>query len=262
MTVGQEFGPTTPGTPPKAAEVIAADLRGRIIGERMAPGTSLPSESELVARYPFSRASVREALRLLESDGLIYIKRGPRGGVRVARPAMSQISRSFAVLFATEGTPLRDLIRFRQLLEPAAAAAAAGSGDHEQQERLVEATEHLGPRGPSDMEFHRVLVSCSDNQLLRTTLLAVQQLSDWHIPEEQLTARDLAGARTAHRRMALAIVRGDAEEAARLMSVHLNAFERVLARLGRLDEAIIPPARWASVVAGIDTAGQGFTSSR
>lgn len=252
MTVPDDPGPEVPPAPPKAAEVIAADLRGRIIGERLSPGTRLPSETELVAAYPFSRASVREALRLLESDGLITIKRGPRGGVRVAHPAMSRISRSFAVLFATEGTPLRDLIRFRQLLEPAAAATAALAGDHEQHERLMEATEHLGPHphSGSDLEFHRVLVSCSDNALLRTTLLAVQRLSDWHIPEEHLTPRDLEAARTAHRRMALAIVRSDPEEASRLMSVHLAAFEGVLQRLGRLEEPIIPPSRW-SVVAGM-----------
>jgi DNA-binding FadR family transcriptional regulator len=256
MTVEQRPGPGRPPVPlaqPKAAEVIAADLRGRIIGDRLVPGTPLPSESEMVGLYPFSRACVREALRLLESEGLIYIKRGARGGVRVARPEMSQLSRSFAVLFATEGTPLRDLIRFRQLLEPAAAATAAASANHEQQERLMEATEHLGSHGPSgsDLEFHHVVLGCSDNHLLRTTLLAVQHMSDWHIPQEQLTPHDLEAARTAHRRMALAIVRGEGEEAARVMATHLWAFERVLERLGRLDEPILPASRWRSVVAGM-----------
>lgn len=264
MTVDQRPGPAGPPVhlaQPKAAEVIAADLRGRIIGERLAPGTPLPSESEMVGHYPFSRASVREALRLLESEGLIYIKRGARGGVRVARPEMSQLSRSFAVPFATEGTPLRDLIRFRQLLEPAAAATAAASADHEQQERLMEVTEHLGSHGPcgSDLDFHRVLVGCSDNHLLRTTLLAVQQLSDWYIPEEQLTPHDLEAARTAHRRMALAIVRGDGEKAARVMATHLWAFDQVLERLGRLDEPILPASRWRSVVAGMNVGAHSAT---
>jgi DNA-binding FadR family transcriptional regulator len=238
---------------PKAAEIISADLRGRIIGERLPPGQPLPSETELVALYPFSRASVREALRILESDGLIYIKRGPRGGVRVARPAVTQLSRSFAVLFATEGTPLRDLIRVRQLLEPAAAVTAAACCDHDQQERLVEATENLGDPGSSgpDLEFHRVLIGCSDNHLLRATLLAVQQLSDWHIPAEQLTERDIEAARQAHRRMALAIVRGDGEKAGRLMSSHLRSFEDVLCRLNRLDEPILPASRWDTVIASV-----------
>ena len=86
---------------PKAAEVIAEDMRNEIIVGGLAPGTALPSEAELMARYQFSRASVREALRLMESDGLIYIKRGPRGGVRVAHPDDSHVSRSFSLLFAT-----------------------------------------------------------------------------------------------------------------------------------------------------------------
>ena len=255
MTVERHPRATAHDVPPKAAEIIAADLRGRIIGERLPPETPLPSENELRGIYSFSRASIREALRLLESDGLIYIKRGARGGVRVARPGMGQLSRSFAVMFATEGTPLRDLIRFRQLLEPAAAAAAAAAvrEDHQLQERLMEATENVGPHATSgaDLEFHRILVGCSDNHLLRTSLLAVQQLSDWHIPAEQLSSRDLAGARTAHRRLALAVVRGDGVGASRIMTVHLRAFEKVLHRLGRLDEPILPPSRWNSVVTGM-----------
>lgn len=250
MQIDRRQEPAPAGALPKAAETIAADLRARIIGDGLAPGSALPSESELVTRYPFSRSSVREALRLLESDGLIVIKRGPRGGVRVAHPDMSQMSRSFAVLFATAGTPLRDLIRFRRLLEPAAAATAARCATHEQQERLLEATEG-GDAHQRSLDFHRVLIGCSDNELLRMTLLAVQQLSDWHIPVEQLTARDVTAARRAHRRMALAIVRGDAEQASRLAGAHLAAFEDVLARLGRLDEAIIAPWQWSSVAAGV-----------
>jgi GntR family transcriptional repressor for pyruvate dehydrogenase complex len=226
---------------PKAAEVIAGDLRNEIIVGGLAPGDSLPSEPELMTRYQFSRASVREALRLLESDGLIYIKRGPRGGVRVNHPDDSHVSRSFSLLFATRGTPLRDLIHFRQVLEPEAAAQAALHATAAQHERLMEATEQSARQ---DDNFHRVLLECMTNEMLRVTLTAVQRLSEWHIPMEHLGSEEIVGAQKAHRRIALAIVRGDSEAAAKGMLHHLQSFEQVLDGLGRLDQPIIPREHW------------------
>ncbi|WP_456598583.1 FadR/GntR family transcriptional regulator [Blastococcus sp. SYSU DS0616] len=226
---------------PKAAEVIAEDLRNEIIVGGLAPGSPLPSEAELMSRYQFSRASVREALRLLESDGLIYIKRGPRGGVRVNHPDDSHVSRSFSLLFATRGTPLRDLIHFRQVLEPEAAAQAALHATAAQHELLMEATEHSSGQGDN---FHAVLLECTENEMLRVTLTAVQRLSEWHIPMEHLGAEEVVGAHKAHRRIALAVVRGDSEAAAKGMLHHLQSFEQVLDDLGRLDQPIIPPHQW------------------
>lgn len=239
-----------PGGAPKVAEVIADDLREQIIRGALSPGEPLASEAALMAHYGFSRASVREALRLLESDGLIYIKRGPGGGVRVRHPDTSQIARSFALLFATTGTPLRDLVRFRQILEPAAAAAAASTSTPEQQERLMDSTERLeeqryaGVGTKSQLDFHSTLAECADNELLTVGLTAVQRLSEWHMPAEDLRPEDLSATRRAHRRIALAVVRGDAPGAASAMLRHLQAFEAVLDRSGRLDQPIIPHERW------------------
>lgn len=246
--------PRADGVPRKTAEVIAADLRAQILVNGLPPGSPLPSEPELIKKYSFSRSSVREALRLLESEGLIRIKRGPGGGIRVGRPDTSHITRSFAVLFAMEGTPLRELVRFRQLVEPAAAAGAALSASLGQQERLMEATGRLytGDVSDSDLDFHRVLADCSGNALLRMVLIAVQHLSEWHIPAERLSSDDLEAARTSHRRTALAIVRGDADAAETTMTRHLRAFEQVLDSLGRLDEPIIPASRWPSVAAAAE----------
>ena len=231
---------------PKVAELLAGELRRQIIAEGLDPGSALPSEAMLIDRYRFSRASVREALRLLESEGLVYIKRGPGGGIRVRHPDASQVGRSFALLFATAGTPLIDLERYRQILEPLAAADAAEHATPEQHEQLMETTEAPvpGPRHPSQLNFHSAISQCVRNELLRVTLTAVQHLSEWHMPSEGLQNADIAGTRKAHRRIALAIVRGDAEGARTSMLTHLRAFEDVLRQRGRLDEPIIPRGRW------------------
>jgi GntR family transcriptional repressor for pyruvate dehydrogenase complex len=248
MTTSQTNAALPALSVPKAAQVIADDLRTEIIVGGLLPDSHLPSEPELMARYQFSRASVREALRLLESDGLIYIKRGPRGGVRVSHPDDSHVSRSFSLLFATRGTPLRDLVRFRQMLEPEAASQAATYATAAQHERLMDATEPSahGEGRPSELGFHSVLLDCTPNEMLRVTLTAVQRLSEWHIPMERLGAEEIAGTQKAHRRIALAIVRGDGEAAAKGMLHHLQSFERVLHDLGRLDQPIVPREQWGN----------------
>lgn len=68
---------------PKMAQVIASGLRADIASGKLANGKRLPSEAELIAHYGVSRAVVREALRLLESAGLVVVRRGPKGGAVV-----------------------------------------------------------------------------------------------------------------------------------------------------------------------------------
>lgn len=68
---------------PKMAQVIADGLRADIASGKLANGRRLPLEHELIAEYGVSRAVVREALRLLESSGLVVVRRGPKGGAVV-----------------------------------------------------------------------------------------------------------------------------------------------------------------------------------
>src|ERR1041384_7768555 len=67
---------------PKASDVLAARLREMILSSGLAEGTPLPTERELVAQSGLSRASVREALRVLETEGLIVTKAGRNGGAQ------------------------------------------------------------------------------------------------------------------------------------------------------------------------------------
>ena len=71
---------------PKAAELVAAHLRRQIIRGDIAEDEALPAEAELMHIYNVSRPTLREALRILESESLIVVKRGARGGARAALP--------------------------------------------------------------------------------------------------------------------------------------------------------------------------------
>jgi GntR family transcriptional repressor for pyruvate dehydrogenase complex len=231
----------------KASDVLADRLRARIIGRGMSPGEPLPSEAELIHDEGFSRGTVREALRLLESDGLIEIRRGPRGGIRVAHPDLTQVSRSVALLLTLAQTSMRSFSEFRRLVEPAAAASAARSATAEQRQWLLELAEQSDLRTalwePS-VEFHTAIAACSDNEILRVVVAAFGQELTWHAPGDRLTHEDMDETKGAHRRVARAIAAGDAERASRTMRRHLEKFEAVLAIQGRLDEPVVPREQW------------------
>ena len=233
---------------PKASDLLADRLRRQVLGEGLPEGTPLPSESELVEQWQFSRATVREALRLLETDGLIRIKRGPGGGITVGRPDPSHITRSLALLLSLDQAPLQDLFAFRKLVEPAAAQLAAKHAGDEQKAlmaKIAEGSDGTGEMRASDrVDFHLLIAEASGNELLRVVHVAVQDVVRWHADEERLTATDLAEVDRAHRAIARHILAGEGDEARGVMLRHLDRFELRMRERGRLDKPIIPREWW------------------
>jgi GntR family transcriptional regulator, transcriptional repressor for pyruvate dehydrogenase complex len=226
---------------PKASDILANTLKVQILSEGLKDGSPLPSETELIETYGFSRGTVREALRLLESDGLVRIRRGPKGGVEVATPDVSQVSRSLAVLFAIDETPLRNLVDFRLVVEPAAAAMAAREATDAQRQLLIEAAR---PEIPAELstsvDFHRMVGESSNNGFMRTILIAVHQVLEWETSNESLSERQMEETSLAHQKIAQAIYAGDEDRAERTMRRHLFEFREVLQRQGRLQAPIVP----------------------
>lgn len=114
---------------PKAAEVVAAELRRQIVTGRLKPGDKLHPENVLVTEFEISRPTLREALRLLESESLITISRGKHGGARVSSIDLSAASRQVGVFLQLEGTTLQDVWLARTMIEPPAAALLASRRD-------------------------------------------------------------------------------------------------------------------------------------
>jgi len=85
----------TPLQVPKASDVLADDLRERILRGDFPEGTALPPERELVNQTRMSRATIREALRILEVQGLVRIKTGRAGGAYVSRPGHNELLTGF-----------------------------------------------------------------------------------------------------------------------------------------------------------------------
>lgn len=228
---------------PKASAALANELRAQILEQGLNPGDPFPSEHELIDRHGLSRGTVREALRMLEADGFISIRRGPRGGIRVTHPDASLVSRSLATLLTVDRTPLSSLFEFRKLVEPAVAADAALSATEEQCERLLAfadpENDHAGKS-----EFHALVVECASNDILRSIMSAVNKVNDWHTAIDDVAVEDVRAAGHAHAKIAEAIASRDPDKAASIMLKHIGAFEKAMGDVGRLDGPILPRDRW------------------
>jgi DNA-binding GntR family transcriptional regulator len=124
----QDYGLTTPASNrrvPKISEIVAAELRQKILRGEIPEGESLTPESELVLEYNVSRPSLREALRLLESQGLVAIRRGSHRGPIATKPDTEQVVNAFTMHLQLRKGTLADIYRFRMIFEPVAARMAA-----------------------------------------------------------------------------------------------------------------------------------------
>jgi DNA-binding FadR family transcriptional regulator len=232
-------------TIPKAASALAQEIRAQILGLGLRPGSPLPSEPELIEQSGLGRATVREALRLLEAQGLVVIRRGSLGGIFVAQPDLSNLSHTIAPVLTLSKAPLRDLTSYRKIVEPPAAALAASLASEEDKDALLKLAGHGSGSGyVNELAFHARIVELSENLLLRVLVIVPHDLLREHLKGQSIDETDIDEASHAHMAIATAIAAGDAGRASRAMSRHLEAFERRMGRAGRLDRPIVPQEQW------------------
>jgi DNA-binding FadR family transcriptional regulator len=110
---------------PKTAELVAAELRRRIVRGDLHEGDTLPPESTLIAEFGISRPTMREAFRILETERLISVSRGSRGGAQVHQPDVDVVARYAGLYLQSRSTVLADVFEARRLIEPPAARLLA-----------------------------------------------------------------------------------------------------------------------------------------
>jgi GntR family transcriptional regulator, transcriptional repressor for pyruvate dehydrogenase complex len=166
-------GPKHP-PPREKPQQIADELRSQIVSGELSDGELLGHEPDLVQRFGVSRPSLREALRILEAEGLITVVRGVRGGIVVHEPDERMTARTAALVLQARNVSLEDVYEARSLLEPIAARAIAErrgrrTAVNELRELIAdeeEAIEDPEMFGIANASFHQRLVSLGGNQTL------------------------------------------------------------------------------------------------
>lgn len=223
---------TTPVGPrrPRKPIVLADAIAEGIAQTRMRPGDRLPVEAAMVLQYGAGRASIREALRILEAEGIVETRVGAGGGAFVASPRRESIARPLSVLMRMSDIGLREILDARLLIEPALAASAATHRTPEQATRLQDAAtalEQLDEGGEEwrrmNREFHTSIAEAAANRPLAVMWDVLSMIADGHDAGVRYPAHSLHDAEAAHRKILKAIVAGDAGTAETAMRTHLEA---------------------------------------
>lgn len=113
----------------KASITIASDIRARIARGELLPGDPLPVEDELMGEFGCSRPVVREALRILEAEGLVEVRRGLGGGPRVRHLSLSDAAKAMGVYLQIGDVPVLDVWNARDRIIAAAIERLAADSD-------------------------------------------------------------------------------------------------------------------------------------
>ena len=212
----------------KTSEVVALEIVRSIVSGGLGTGDRLPTETDMLAQYGVSRESLREALRLLEVQGLITLKRGPGGGPLVGSVDPVYLARTTTLYFHMCGATYDELVDTGQLTEPLLAAKAARNPDrHAVRTAMRPYFEGDGaPRTPGFIAaatgFHAVIPTIAGNRVFSLLLEAVGCIMVEHILRD-LDPHELSREIDAdHDGIARAISAGQAPKAQRLMSEHIE----------------------------------------
>jgi GntR family transcriptional repressor for pyruvate dehydrogenase complex len=205
-----------------------AIITGLITSGQIPSGDLLPSEAELCRRMGVSRATVREALRKLEAQGLVMSQHGV--GVRVVDHTSKVAADSILMLLKRRGVGTRDMLEVRLILEGQGTALAAERATPEDIAAIRDAIDEMArqPRPTSenvrlDLDFHLRVAEASHNLVLIALVDAIRDLLYEVISLTHSDNPDV-GTRIAHHTAVLrGIERHDPEIAAKAMTEHLNA---------------------------------------
>ena len=223
-------------------ELVLDQIEDQILAGRLNVGDRLPPERELAAMLGVSRSAIREALRVLEAQGVLrrpQVGTGPESGSIIAGTPTAGLTRMLRLHVALASFPLGDVVEARASLERASARLAAANATQQDLEHLCLLLDkmddpELTREGFNDLDtdFHVALAEAAGNKLvsdmtialrnaMRHTLLRIfANLDDWPAVMRRLLNE--------HRNVYEAVASHDARAAADLVEAHIRDFYRVL----------------------------------
>lgn len=229
---------------PRLAEIVAAKLRDDILSGRLTEGDSLPRQEHLFTEFRVSLPAVREAMRILETEGLVSVRRGNVGGAVVHLPTPQRIARTISMVLQTRRTTMSDVSGALLSLEPTCVALCAARPDRaettvpelrkviaEQQAAFDDAEQFplLARR------FHEKIVETCGNETMIVIIGSLELIWTAHestvwgdVPvgddtDSPMARKSLRAALRDHEKIVDAIEAGDGARAVKLATAHLDA---------------------------------------
>jgi len=235
--------------PQKAAMLVAQRIMRDVIAGRLKPGDLLLPEREMLEKYRTGRGTLREALRLLEFQGVIALKPGPRGGPVLQEPNSSHLASTLVLLMQLRQAPFRSIVEVRTAMEPMISRLAA--------ERMTESAlaelgvtidqmrEHLSDQDlflESNQRFHDIIAWSSGNPLFGYIVDSLLGIMDGTVIGIDYPSPRRVAILKAHDEIYQALLARDPEASEARMREHIDAYVRYAER--KFPEVMDQVVRW------------------
>jgi DNA-binding FadR family transcriptional regulator len=215
------------------AQAVLRDIRGRGLGA----GDQLPKESDMLAEYGVGRGTLREAMRVLETCGLISLKPGPGGGPVVQSVRPENFGRMSSLFFQFGGVTYREVFEARLILEPVAARLAAErqQGSKAAEQLLLLAEGGAATKGDDNYldataDFHASVIALGENGVVGLLCQSLAEIYRDRVQSVLFPKNRRKEVHGAHVEIARAIQTGDGDRAQQLMTDHMQQYTRYLVK--------------------------------
>lgn len=236
---------------PKVAVFVAQDIVNEIVNGDYEQGHRLAPEPQMLKTYGVARGTLREALRILEQNGVVKVRSGPGGGPLVQAPNARYLASTLALLMQMHRAPIKQVVSARTVLEPIVASLAAtamtdadiaalGSWLELMRRNIEDAELFL----ESNDEFHRLIAVSSGNALFCELVQACDHILDGKFAfDYPMRAREAVV--RAHEAIYEALRDRDPQAARTAMERHLGEMQTFM--MARHTEHMDSPVRWQDV---------------
>lgn len=229
---------------PRVAEIVASKLRDDILSGRLREGDILPTQESLFQEFGVSPPALREAIHLLETDGLISVRRGNVGGAVVQMPSADRTAHMIGMVLQTRSATPADVSEALLRLEPICAGMCAARDDRatevvpylqDEIDLQTAQFEDTSQYVPNARRFHEALVSRCGNEpmiLLIGSLELIWSAHESSVWGDDVDQKTMRAALRDHQRLLDAIAEGNAARATKLAADHLTAARRTTLAAG------------------------------
>ncbi|WP_342430959.1 FCD domain-containing protein [Neobacillus sp. FSL H8-0543] len=220
----------------KLSSIISDELRNIIFEKEYEKGASFYSEREIVEKWSCSRATAREALLLLEFEGLITTKPGAGGGVFIREPNSKSLLRSFQTLINFNNVTHEEITEIRLEIESLCARWASLRATDDDlkyiSEVMLEFEKEISVKGireEKNVEFHMAIANATHNRVLIMLMKIIESLVFEDVLRFEYTNKQQEELIKVHRKIYDAIAARNPEVAERRMRGHMEAYRRATA---------------------------------